>query len=627
MRILLIFTLLFLASCLGKVEDANPNVTKGTNTGDAVLSFDGIYAANSISNDKAEILFYPVSGDPRDFTYVVNYDGATANYSFPGETLRPDYRGLLKVKIHNLEINKSYIFNVQVKNQYGIISSSKQTRTIKTYANITANFEGIANVKNLAGSDGKNSIIVEWPAAERQGSEFLKKEIDPVLYEIILIDSNSATPIAFDDETFVSPTRIVNYVDGLKIRHQVNGLKPGTKYYVRVRAIHHGYTQYGSSVSYKKEQNSDYLTIETLSDQLSDVDIDIDSFNVQLPDGNLGLFSLETSWELAKGAIDHYRLYIKKNTLGTSWGIYKNGKDDICDGVETNDSAYTCIKIDNNTSERVIADLEPYSEYDISLLSCLNVECSSGNYIEYNNSSPYKTAPPVAPFAGIEEVQKAKFYWSLDEIFLSFPSPNLNSGVADGLLVEVKERSSGSPSSDTFLNHPIEPNTSDLTIANFDFANDNLVSIRGVELDASEPYCFSMLPYTVENGSVVVSRSGEVTKCLTPTIDMPDAEDFPGIDNAVYDASTKSVTLSWAKPAKGIFNKYAVFIKVGGSFNFGDAVGGAASYYRYEAEYSDTTMNFAFLPSGTYSFGVITYFDLTDEYSIFNGNIRVIVVD
>lgn len=628
MRNLFLFLLsITLVSCLGKVQDANPEITKGVNLGDAVVNFEGIYNAQAIANDKVEVFFYPAQGDSREFTYVVNYDGASFPLTFPGETLRPDYRGLLKVKVQNLEINKNYVFNVQVKNNFGIVSSNDKIISVSTYSNITANFAGIGDCKNLSGADGKNAITVEWPAAERQGSDFLKKEIDPVLYEIVLLDSDSATPVAFDDVTFSLPTRLVNYVDGKKISHQVNGLKPGTKYYVRVRAIHQGYSDYGSSPTYSKETNSDYIVIETLSDQASDVEINLDSFNVVLPSNSTGLTSLKTSWEQGIGAIDHYRVYYKKLSEGNSWAIYKNSRDEVCDGVETNDNNYTCLRVDLESNSRTLADLVPYTEYGVYAVACLNNECGPSFYLEYNSSPPYKTSPPTAPFSGIEEVLSAKYFWSLDEIFLKFTSPNINSGVANGLLVEVKERTTGEPSIDTFLNHPILSNTSSLNISNFDYLNDTVISVKGVDISSDEPYCFSLLPYTLEEGTVVVSRSSEIVKCIKASIELPTADDFEGFNNSVFDASTNTMSLIWNTPSKGVYNKFFIFIRTdGGVFNFGEAVAGNINYLKFEIDYGETDYDFSFLPSGNYTFGILAYLELNNKYSVFNTGLRSVTV-
>ncbi|WP_419172996.1 hypothetical protein [Halobacteriovorax sp.] len=627
-QFLFILTILtLLSSCIGKVEDANSKETKGINSGDTVLNFEGIVEAVPIAPDKVEVYFAPSTVDAAEVTYVINYDGAANPITVPGETLIPDYRGLLRYTVNDLNINTSYLFNVQAQDSDGVQSVNDALQSAKTFSNETANFFGVGNVRNLSGGDSKNSLLVEWPAAEIVGG-FIPDDVDPSKYEVILINSDLATPIAFDDDSFSPPARIVNYVSSSKVSQQINGLLPGTIYYVRVRAIHHGYSTYGSDPDYLKESNNRYLIAETLSDDASEINVDLESLEVEVPADQTGRTSLNLSWSQGVGAIDHYRVYYKENSTGSGWSIYKNGRDDICNGQETSDPAYFCKKVSFDVNQTKIVELESYTDYEVYLLLCLNSTCTPGNYIEYTSSGVHRTSPPNASFSGITEIKGPKNFWALNEVYLQYDPVDLSTGVLDGLLVEVKARSTGEPSIDTFINHPDTSNPTSIYSSEIDLFNDDEVSIRGVDMNASEEYCFSLIPYVYIDNIVTPNRSSEVTSCILPRIVAPTVEDFGGfVGNLQFDAGTGSSTVSWLPPEEGVFDRYVIFVKVtAGPFSFSDAVNGHADYLRYEIDYTDISFTLSFMPSGNYTFGILTYLSQEDLYSEYNSGTQTVSI-
>lgn len=625
--LLFIFSFTLLSSCIGKVEDANAELTQGVNTGSNIDSYEGIVDAIAISHDKVEVFFLPSNLEPADVTYVINYDGAINPITVPGQTLEADYRGYLRYTVNNLDINTTYIFNVQARDIDGAQSVNDAQKSTSTFANVTANFHGIGEVKNLSGSDSKNSLLIEWPSAEITGG-FIADDTDPAQYEVIAVNSDYGTPAIFDDTSFESPTRIVSYVSSTKVNQQLNGLLPGSIYYIRVRAIHHGYNSNGSDPDYRKEENTRYLIGQTLSDDAADINVDTDSFRVEVPSNSTGKSSFNLEWSQGIGAIDHYRVYYKKSSQGTDWATYKSSKDDQCDGVEDNDSEYYCKKVSYDSSQTKIVELEAYTDYDIYLLLCLDSTCSLGNYIEYNVSSSYRTAPPNASFGGIEEILPPTNYWAQDEIVLVYDEIDLSSGVMDGLLVEVKARSTSEPFTDTYLNHPDTTNSTSINISTTDILTNTELKVRGLLTESAEEYCFSLIPFVYLDDVVTPDRSSESTSCTIVRVNAPSLADFGGLSgNLQYDSGTMSATVNWLPPTAGVYDKYIVFVKTDNSaFQFSDAVAGDSSYLRFEVDYGTTSFTLPFLPSGSYQFGVLTYLTNKDQYSEYNSGILGVVV-
>ena len=622
-----------LCSCVGTVEDKNPETTKGSSAPITPFNFEGIFDAVAISPEKVEVFFYPASGSPTDLTYVVNYDGSPLPSTFPAATLRPDYRGLLKATIANLTINTFYTFSVQVKNSIGSISSNTITQTVRTFSNVTCDFPAISRIGNLSGEEGRNALRIDWPEARREGSEFVKKPIDPDQYEIVALDSGSLTPAAFDDEFFGEPQRKVKIIDGKKISHQLNGLQPGTEYFVRVRCIHYDFNQNGSDVGYKREQNSEYLVGETFSDDLSSIDVDLTDFDVSPANGAAGLNAFDVSWDPAEGAFSEYRIYyrnINDSDGPLPWSSFKASKNDVCNGEEPSNPGWFCKKVNFSESSVVLADLDSLADFEVVGVICLTNDCSNGNFLEYVSNSPYRTFPGLSSFGGITSIDLSTSLFDLSTVYLNFTPPDLNSGASDGLLVEAKARAP--LVDDSFLNHPTEPNITNLSFESFDYTQDTTVAVSGLDV-GGDPYCFTLLPFifdSTEVSGIKISREGEIVRCVTLAFEPPLSSEFSGINvpSSFLDTSTNSATIVWDTPSGGQYDRFIVFVKLDGTpgpFNFADATNSLSpnynDYVKIDAGYGVNSYFLGFLPEGNYQIGVLTYFGLIDEYSEFNNNL------
>ena len=618
---LLALIVLPFGGCVGTVEDANPSVTKGSTTSQSPLKFDGIYEAVAIADEKVDVFFYPASGDNSDLTYQIYYDGLETPISVPATTLSKDYRGLLKYTVTGLSINSTYSFKVQVKNAEGNSSESTNTSSVQTFSNVTCDFAGISNVRNLSGEDGRTALRIEWPAARKEGSDFVSKNLDPEQYEITLLNTESLTPEAFDDDYFGEPDRKVVYVDGDKIYHQVNGLQAGTEYFVRVRCIHYEYLENGADSSYKKEENSDYYIAETLSDDLASIDADLSTFQVEVQSFN----SISASWEAAEGSFQEYRLYYHNlDDDALSWASFKTSRSDVCSGEDSINDNWFCKKIDYDKTSTVIADLDSLANYEMYLVICLSSDCSNSESIVFESDSPYYIYPGVASFAGITNIENPRYYWAIDEIYLTIASPDYSTGILDGLIVEMKARSTD-PTADTQLNNPDGGNNTNYQVAEFDYTKDSEITITGIDANSSEQYCFSVLPYIYNDGEVEINRDAETIRCISPAIELPTVDEFEGLNtgSTTADQVNNTLTLSWSEPTGGVYDTYIIFIKEvsdGSTFSFSAAVGGDSDYTAIEVPYGTLSKTLAFLPDGVYQVGILAYYSSEDRYSDYNSN-------
>ncbi len=618
-------TIVLLPSCVGTIEDKNPEITKGASADATPIKFEGVYEAVGIADTKIEVFFYPATLEPKNVTYLISYDGLSEPIAVPGTTLTTNYRGLLKYTVTGLSINSKYTFNVQAKDNDENISTSTAVFSASTFENSTADFSGIGSIRNIAGEDGRTALRVEWPAAKILGTTFYPNEIDPYQYQIVVLNAENLTPNAFDDEFFGEPNRKVFYVAGNKVSHQINGLVAGTKYYIRVRAEHEGYLEFGADVDYLKEMNSNYLLGQTLSDDASNVEVDLSSLAVEV----LSLNSVSLEWAGAEGPVVEYRIYYRNvEDGGLPWSSFKTSRSEVCDGPDATYPEWSCKRLDYTVNKTKIADLESLGDYDIYPVICLTSSCAFSDSIEYENSSPYTMFPGIANFSGITSIDQPKYYFAVNEVYLNFSAPEFSTGAIDGILVEVKARTEeDGPVYDTILNHPSISNSSNLSVDNFDYQTDTVVSISGVSIGASEQYCFSLIPYIFNEGVVQFSRDGEVTECISPTISLPSELEFEGINfsTTIPVPLTNTITLNWTAPEGGVYDKFRIFIRDssgGEAFNFEDAVDSASSdYVMVEVPYGTTSYTFSFLPNGIYKIGILPYYSNNDDYSPYNTSI------
>jgi len=346
--IVIFFLISTLFSCVGTVQSVDPISTKVSKTSNSTLdNFSGLESAIPISNSKVELFFNPLLTDLDKYSYIITYDGLQVPIYVAANSVQNDYRGLAKFTVNGLESNKKYTFQIQVRDIKTQVESSNNVKiSATTFSNLTANFAGISEARNLSGSAGLNGVEIVWPEAEIKGTLVSPNEIDPIEYQITLIDANFLQPNSMNDTTFGEPKRKVVSAAGNKRNLVVNGLKQNTKYYVQVRAIHQGYKDNSANSAYKVEENSNYLPVTTFSEDLANLNYDPNSFFLSLPPGPGGLYAIKANWKIPKGNFEEFRVYYTKQGTSNLNG-YLNSADvnSFCFGQEIRIQMYIANKL------------------------------------------------------------------------------------------------------------------------------------------------------------------------------------------------------------------------------------------------------------------------------------------
>lgn len=619
LKALVLILLAFISGCVGTVQDAKQDLSK-INTGPSTsLQFAGLSNAVAISDTRVEIFFYPATGGSGKYTYDIMIGNSPFPISIPSEILKPDYRGMLKYTVIGLDRLSTYAVKVEVRDRESDIqSNSKIIKSVTTFDNMVADFNGISSASNTPGQDGKDSIKIRWTPARSSGG--LTKQVwDPKTYEIILVDAERLTPGDMDESSY-GPLQ-GRYVYGINHDNSTNeyivrGLPSERRFYVRMRAIHEGSVDDVYNPRKRSELNTNYVTISTLSGDLSDIEFQPDSFAVTLAAGEQGLNAVSTNWIAAKGVFDHYRLYYSEAGGGVSGGTLP----DLCLSPLISPVGETifCKRADFNATSTPITGLKPYTEYEVLLVLCGNSDCSPTMRI----ITPFKsiiTDPNTPTFNGLKEIVVARTLDELGNLFLKYDRPNFTSGYFDGLVLKMRRTIDG-----TDPEVEVTESTTPVYFNSYNFLTNNEITVRGVDYLTLEPYCFTLYPFKWNTDGVTKREfPNDIWKCVNPKPESSTTEQFPGLGSGFSEGNT--ITLSWDAPTVGVFTHYELFWRKqsGQNFNWGDAIGQAGNNFNYTnygrllIDPDQTSIVLDGFANGEYTFGMVTFFTyVTDDGSV-----------
>lgn len=605
-----IFLLLILGGCTGTVEESESDFTKVEIPGVGNIKFTGIERAQAISDTKAELFFYPASGGSSKFVYQIELSNDQDPISVSSDLLTPDYRGLLRYTVSNLSRLTSYKVKVLARDQItGDLGSNDVQRNFSTFGHEVARFNGIVSASNLAGQNGKDSIKLRWMSADTSGG-LTKQDWDPVAYEIVIIDSNKLTPGDMDTSGLgVSDgywSFIVNHDDAIN-EYVARGLPSSTRFYARIRARHEKSVNDVYDRTKIGELNTKYTTITTLSDSLADIEFTTDSFAVSLPPGFQALSSANMRWDKAKGVFDHFRIYY--TAAGAILDI--NNLSSLClPPLLSNPGVTTfCKKAAPGDTTSSISGLEPYSNYQTTLVLCQTTSCGPLERI-IGPVRDFITDPSLAKFNGVLSLDVAKSLDEVGRVKLNFEQPDFTNGYFDGLIIKVRRTIDGS---DVAV-EVTEVATNTIYHTNYDFLVQSSVDVFGINYMDTQPYCFTMHPYKFQADGVTKDEfPNDIWRCFQPKLDPPTSQEFLGLTQV--STNKGFVDLSWDPPTKGIFSHYELFWrKQSTSFLWSDATLAAdnfdfSQYGRLLIDKEDVTnVTLPQLPDGDYVFGMITYY-------------------
>jgi len=641
---------IFICSCVGTIEDKNPQVTKSAATNSAIVSFSGITKVIPVSHDKVEVYFNPAPGSQINYTYQIYVNNSDNPIKVKGNNVEVNQGGEMVYTVSGLTVNTMYSFAVGVVDgTTGEESNNNRVLYATTFANYTADFSGITAVTLKAGEAGKNTVVVQWIPATILGTLFNPRANDPVAYEIRYLAATSGYPNDLITNTnaaierFQLPASLppVPLLSSERER-EVSGLVPGTRYYFMVRCIHKAYVDFGSDVAYLSEKNNRILSITTLNDTESLFDWNIDSISLDIPEGENGLTKIDARWTAATGTFANYRLYYLK--------VGDPNENPI--DVEANAPDLDALKIDelnglseyesidaSDTYNRVI-NLTSYAYYKLTVVACKTFVCGDGARL-IGSSKFFRVIPRVAPYSGLLRINNPASFTSLNELTVDFEAPVISAGYITQLKLYCLENQTdndpvelvynvASPSPKLNCNGLIRLTENPVTFAGYGSFTSMVIQGNFFpvgQTTSDKTYCLGALPFV---GSADYQSnldfSSMIIKCKTPQIKVPSALEFQGATNGCM-TGANYIDVNWILPTGGIFTHFSVFWKVdnGTPFKLTDAIAGNASYTVIDGlAPTVTTYRINNLIPGTkIQYGVLAYIDGVPKlYSELNAGVQ-----
>jgi hypothetical protein len=613
---LIIFGLFFLASCVGTVEQADLAKTVTEKTEETDVTFQGVQLVKAISQNRIEVFFYPAVAGSGKYIYKIYY-GDDLVAAVPSDILVPDYRGYLMYTLTNLERGRDYFIRVTATDQNNAVEVDRNlVRTARTFNNLVADFSGISAVSNLQGVDGKDSIRIRWShASVLAGSA--GNELNPRNYELILMDANKGSPSDLDNSLLTESNgrylRVIDYNPAV-YESVVRGLPSGTKFYVRVRAIHKASVDDVTQPTLRSEQNSKYMVISTFGDGAADIVFDFEKVVVTSPPGAAALNALEISWPSAVGLFDHYRLFFAEDD-GMTFIDFASVPDFCSPAAPVN--GIWCRKIAYTESFTTIANLLPLTKYNVVLAICLTPGCEKSDPVTGNPNmlladvKQGETNPQMASFKGLKEVISARRLSEVGRAVLKFDAPDFTQGHFDGLAVAYKQSINDPSDIPVVLSDPSY--TGPMIVPYFDYRYANEIVIPGVDYADPQTHCFSVYPFNYKDDGSREEYPNDIWHCMMPQVRGPTADDFAGLDSVIVGGSNY-LEMFWTLPLQGVYDSYEIIArKTAGTFNFGAALTelgtgtDSVNYRRLTITNPDaTTAVMDMLPDGTYRIGIIT---------------------
>jgi len=627
--ILFTFILTSFIGCVGTVEEGVSPKAVSASVENSDIQFEGVVNVVAIADDKVDVYWRPATGGSEIFNYVIYYGGGEVPTLVPSDIVSPDYQGLLKFTLTNLLPGYRYKVKIDVKDQ--ITNEQTVTDAVEedtTFYNDVCNFSGIGKVENLPGIAGTDSIKVQWPHAQVESDGLLKiPGSDPKTYEVTALDSNIYTPADFDNVGLNNNVgRFVEYVTYLETQDSVviRGLPSSTEYYVRVRCIHKDSIQDLSKPFLAGELNTDYLKIETLSNDLGSINYDPDEIQLIPGSGEAAGRTFSLVWGNFTGVFDHFRIYYSKGTITMGTDCFTNVPQ----------GNVFCKKLAYTEDGSQVYPLEKETIYNVQLVVCQTVMCATSERIVAKTFT-FDTSQVLSPFLGIESIEFAKKLDDLGQITLGFTPPNLLLGSFDGFVVRHK-LGIAAPEEDITEYDPGHLNyyTGQLMVESHNHLTTDSVVITSVAYNTSN--CFNVSLFTYKSDGSRTITLNEKWMCKTPVIEAPTALSFTGIAIANINSNAINTTLNmnWAPPSSGVYSVYELFILHNGTaYNQSTAVtetnnGDDSNYYRFELPGATTNLSLNFVDPGTYYIGIGTdHVDINGHFrsSINNGVVKCVV--
>ena len=283
------------------------------------VDYGGLAEVSPISNDKIELMLKSPAGSlPENLRFEIYINHSDRPLYISGDSLVKLSANTFVHTVEELTMNTKYAFEVAVADSERNIKYDKgDVKYGTTFPYKTADFLGASKAQPLPGKEGESSILVSWTPAVTGSSTFRLNDSDPIAYEVSYTESVNGANTLDDDLSKVGKFTIpssLNSTISYDSEVIVNGLKAGTRYLFRVRAINYGHyldQRDKSGLNYRYEQNNKIVFASTSNTSL-EYGLSSNIITVREESGFDALRSINVDWSQGTGGFSGYRVYVKK---------------------------------------------------------------------------------------------------------------------------------------------------------------------------------------------------------------------------------------------------------------------------------------------------------------------------
>jgi hypothetical protein len=635
--------LIILSGCVGTVQEAvSPDTLKLVNP-PTTFVFPGITAARAISHSRVELEFFPADGT--EITYKLYVNNAITPIPIDPQSLLKVSGGKILYTVDGLQADREYKFKITASNNKTAAISIKENEAYaRTFDNIVTDFNGISKLSLVPG-DADESILVDWISPTMSGI-FTAGPYDPVNYEVTVISEIGGAP-NLNNPLYAELDKRIIYVPTPPSRATplsnpnsviIDSLRPGTRYYVQVRAINSLYRNYQEDatvtlIPVDREVNTKFLSIKTDS-SASLFDFNQDNIILANAPGIDAFDKIDAFWQPGSGSFAGYRVFVRK---------YDGLGDPSLDDKLTESNLNSMNLLGNyfpataSSTSRRVSGLDNGGYYQVKIALCKTISCPVSNTDPdaaiISDLKMIRVHPTLAPFSGINSTEPPAQYSEKDFVKLKFDAPLVTSGYANLMEFYCVDPADHSQ---MVLFDDADPITGSSISRCNGLSLDGVApalttytfqKVKGLVTDGTKEYCFAASPAIIGYGADIrLPVATRIIRCTYPEISPPTVAQFSGLNNTCTVSATNG-NVTWSLPTGGIYSGFKVYWKEKNDldkFSFPHAIAGTAGYFTSAdiaaASTSYTATNL--MPGKTYQIGVLATVDLDapakDLYSEYN---------
>jgi len=428
--LLLTISLLFLASCVGVIEEV-PTPKEHVTDKPPAITFRGIEDAIAIAHDRV-VLRFKDTLESAKIKFNVYRDGIfLKSYDVTSIENTKDYDGMYNVTVGDLQVGRTYTFAVKAyDDQYDREYLNERTSKVTTLDYLVPHFNGLNVVRLPSGITSRHTVVLEWGVAEAAIADIFGQSDDVVKGFYIYRSEDPSTLWQETNKIDEVDADTLTYVDAYAIESNLllsesERINKETTFYYGVRA----YNNIGV-------EDKNVFTKEITTDGQDVLYEFAGPTALETIHAFQGFNKLALEWAQGKGRFDRIRAVFKVlSDEDVTTGNFGNPADYpfTTADIEADPEYDYWDFLNMNALGGDILNLESQETYGVVLAAC-NGDACDGSYSARSEQEAVmigSTTPRVAVFGGVKAARVDPFDTGLTTAIVDYEAVDLNTGAYD----------------------------------------------------------------------------------------------------------------------------------------------------------------------------------------------------